>query len=80
MITFRERFYGLPNPHSGGLYAPLTVGAAKYIHPVDYKVFKKSLEEKVNLAVIKAIHKKELLKAYGKGNTNRKINVSYGDS
>lgn len=79
-FTFRERFVGLPNPIGGGLYAPSTLPAPKYSHQADYRLFKKTLVEKVEVAAIKAQHKRELIKQYGKGNTNRKMNPSASDS
>lgn len=75
-FSFRERFIGLPNPHSNGLYAPLTLGCPAFTNYVDYKVFKKNLEERVRTAEIKAAHKRDLIRAYGKGNTKGKMNVS----
>lgn len=77
-MSFRERFIGLPNPAgpSGGLYAPSTIGAPQYTHGVNYTEFKKSKEEKDLLKEIKIQHKKDLLKCYGKSNTNRKMNPS----
>ena len=75
-FSYRERFIGLPNPITGGLYAPLTLGYSKYIHTVDYKVFKKSREEKSETSLIKAKHKHDLLQAYGKGNIGKKLNVT----
>jgi len=74
IISFRERFIGLPNPSTRGLYAPLTLGAPEFLHPVNYKEFKKSKDEKQATNDIKSDHKRRLIEAYGKGNTNRKMN------
>lgn len=79
-FTFRERFVGTPNPISGGLYAPMTLPAPVFSHQTDYRLFKKTLAEKAEVSAIKAQHKRELIKQYGKGNTNRKINPSESDS
>lgn len=75
-FTFRERFIGTSNPIGGGLYAPLTIGSPEMTHPVDYSVFKKTKQEKLDVQLIKSQHKKDLLKAYGKGNIGRKLNVT----
>lgn len=77
-FSFRERFIGTPNPN-GGLYAPLTIGTSKMTQPVDYKAFKKTKEEKLDVQVIKARHKQLLLKTYGKGKIGRKLNISVFD-
>lgn len=78
-FTFKERFVGLPNPIAGGLYAPSTIPAPKYSHQTDYRMFKKTLAEKVEVATIRAQHKRELIKCYGKGNTNRRMNPTVLD-
>lgn len=72
MFSYKERFFG--SQKGGSNYAPMTIGSPEYISQVDYKVFKKEDSEKLQLAVIKAQHKRELIKSYGKGNTNRKMN------
>lgn len=74
VFSFRERFIGLPNPHTKGLYAPLTVGAPLFLNPVDYNIFKKSKEEKEIVADIRKQHKRDLIKSYGVGKTNRHMN------
>ena len=73
-FSFKERFIGLPNSSSNGLYAPLTLGAPRFLNHTDYKTFKKTKEEKELTNMIKAQHKTELIQSYGKGNTNRKMN------
>lgn len=65
-ISFRERFYGLPNP-IGGYFAPSTIGAPKYTHSVDYGVFEKTKEEKKEAKFIKHWHKEKLREAYPDG-------------
>lgn len=59
-MSFRERFIGLSNPIKGGLYAPSTIGAPMYVYPVDYSVFKKTKEEKLDLKVAKATYEKRI--------------------
>jgi len=73
-FSFRERFFGLPNTKAGGLYAPLTIGSPQILNGIDRSTFKKSKDEKELIRIIKAQHKDELIKSYGKGNTNRKMN------
>jgi hypothetical protein len=79
IFSFRERFIGLPNPASGGLYAPVTLPAPRQSHQADYKVFKKTLEEKVEAMAVRAQHKRELIACFGAGNTNRRMNPTVAD-
>lgn len=72
MFSYKERFVG--GQKGGNNYAPMTIGSPEYTTQVDYSVFKKDNLEKVKLAVTKAEHKRQLIKSYGKGNTNRKMN------
>lgn len=72
-ISLRERFLGLPNP-LGGNFAPSTLGAAQYTHPVDYKEFKHDKNQKLEKKIMKTLHKKELLKAYPLG-IGKKLNI-----
>ena len=65
MFTYKERFFATQKGNIN--YAPMTVGAPQNVVIVDHSVFKKELNEKVELAVIKAQHKKEILKMYGPG-------------
>jgi hypothetical protein len=75
MFSHRERFFALQK--GGSNYAPLTLGAPAHTMDVDYSTFKKDAREKVELAAIKAQHKRELIKSYGKGNTRNRMNPSY---
>jgi hypothetical protein len=74
MFSFRERFLGFSK--GGNTYAPMTIGAPEYIDSVDYSVFKKDAKEKIELAVIKAQHKKEIARVHGNG--SKRLNPSYG--
>ena len=70
MFSFRERFLGFSK--GGNAYAPMTLGAPAYVDSVDYSTFKKDAKEKVKLAIIKAQHKKEIMRVHGNG--SKKIN------
>lgn len=70
MFSHRERFLGFSK--GGNTYAPMTLGAPINTETVDYSVFKKEAKEKVELAVIKAQHKREIMRVHGKG--SKRIN------
>lgn len=72
-ISFRERFFGLPNP-LGGNFAPSTVGAPELTHPVDYSIFKKTKDEKKETKIVKNWHKEKLREAYPDG-VGKHLNV-----
>jgi hypothetical protein len=74
MFSHRDRFVGFSK--GGNTYAPMTLGAPEYTTDVDYSVFKKEIAEKVELAVIKAQHKREIVRVHGVG--SKKLNPSYG--
>jgi len=65
MFSFKERFFG----HSKGSnsYAPMTLGAPCNTHSTDYSVFKKEAKERIELAVVKAQHRREILRVHGNG-------------
>lgn len=73
IISFRDRFLGLPNP-IGGTYAPSTIGSPKFVNPVDYSIFKKTKEEKKEAKIIKNWHKEKLREAYPDG-VGKHLNV-----
>lgn len=74
MISHRERFIGFPNP-IGGLFAPLTIGAPAFLNIVDYETFKKTKDEKLEIKIVKGLHKKDLEKVYGIGKIGRHLNI-----
>ena len=69
MVTFKERFFGVLG------FAPSTIGAPKFLYPVDYPAFKKTKEEKQEANDVKTYHRKTLTDAYGKGKIGRHLNV-----
>lgn len=75
MFSHRERFYGFQK--GGSNYAPMTLGAPSNCVTVDYSIFKKDIKEKVELAAIKAEHRRKLIRVYGPGTKN--LNVSLAD-
>jgi len=70
MFSFKERFFSYSKGSSS--YAPMTLGAPCNTHGVDYSVFKKEAKEKIELAVIKAQHRREILRVHGNG--SKKLN------
>lgn len=51
-MTHKERFFNDKG------YAAATIGSAQYVHPVDYNVFKKTSEQKLDTIAAKFKHKK----------------------
>lgn len=71
-MTFKERFHITSS--GDRVYAPSTIGAPQYTNAIDYKIFKKTPEQKLELKVIKGNHKKELLKEYN-GRIGKNLNI-----
>lgn len=46
-------------------FAPITMGDPRRVNVVDYSVFKKSLQQKAELKIIKSDHKRDLIRYYG---------------
>lgn len=65
MFSYKDRFFGFSK--GGNSYAPMTLGSPEYITNVDYSVFRKTLKERLELSVIKAQHKREIVLEHGVG-------------
>ena len=57
MFSIKERFLNYSKGKSS--YAPMTLGAPKYIYDVDYNVFRKTHKEKLQCSIMKAQYKKK---------------------
>lgn len=71
-MTNRERFFMTKVGNT--TYAALSLGCARYIHPTDFTVFKKTDDEKLEAKLIKLNHRKALREAYPSG-IKRHLNV-----
>ena len=70
MFSYKERFMGFSK--GGNSYAPMTLGSPEYTHQADYSTFKKTKSEKLELAIIKAQHKRKIDHIHGYG--SKRIN------